>query len=487
MRSRLPGENVNPAILSKLSKLRGVSLERVTHLRAKATSTRPVGEPWISAALQELDVTHEELRVVEEELHAQSEALATAYRALEHERSRYRSLFDGAPVAYLVTDCSGIVTEANGLACKLLNIELSFILGKPIAVFVAAEDRRMMREVLGVMVSTAEITTCELRLWPRQATESANVAVTIRRSPCRGPGAATLRWILQSIRPSRDDLVAVHEIAQATKSLTSLKAMSARARSIQSWLQPILRELTKEREQRLVAEDVLARRHEQLAYVANELRHPINAACGWLELLVNEDSSAESHERVAEVLSRNLKAIARIVNDLADQASLVQKPVLLDCCETEVRALLERVCDDALGLAHAKRLSFSCEIEVGNETVFCDRHRIQQALNNVVGNAIKFTPPGGNVLLKAALRAGWLECDVRDSGRGIAAEHFQRIFEPYVQIDARGATPGLGLGLHIARKLLELHGGTLAVESKGLGFGATFRIRVPQEGPCSES
>jgi PAS domain S-box-containing protein len=475
---------VNPLVLSKLSEIRSLSLERVSGLRATAAAaTKPLEPHWMSHALQELDVAHEELRVVEEELHAQSEELTAAYGALEYERRRYRSLFEGAPVPYLVTDCSGIVLEANRFACKLLNIEASFIVGKPITIYVAGDDRRLMREVLGVVVSSAEVTSFDIRLWPRRASTPTNVSVTVRRTAGQGTELQSLRWILQPMRPAQ------HGIAPSATPRDTSEAADDLALELAgntpAWRQSLERELADERMRRATAELALTRRNEQLAYVAHELRNPINAASGWLELLASTDDAA-ARERAIQVLSRNLKSIAHMVNELVDQTRVVRELVLLDWYDTDFRALIDRVCQDALGLAHSKRLSFNCEIDPRIGVVRCDAQRIQQALSNIVSNAIKFTPPGGSVLLTASLRGAELECEVRDSGPGIASEHLQTIFEPYMRIDATGASTGLGLGLHIARKLVELHGGSIAAESKGIGHGATFRIRVPVNGLRSE-
>jgi signal transduction histidine kinase len=108
-----------------------------------------------------------------------------------------------------------------------------------------------------------------------------------------------------------------------------------------------------------------------------------------------------------------------------------------------------------------------------------DPKRIEQVLNNVLGNAIKFTPAGGVITLHAMRNEAELEISVHDSGRGIGPEHLSQIFEPFIRLNAGGSGNGLGLGLHIARKLVELHGGTIAAESDGPDLGTTFRIKLP--------
>jgi signal transduction histidine kinase len=243
-------------------------------------------------------------------------------------------------------------------------------------------------------------------------------------------------------------------------------------------------ELVRERLKRADVERELNHRNEQLAFVAHELRNPLNTAAGWLEVLNQEDTGLASRQHVVGVLTRNVKTLARMVEELVDQTRVVQDLVVLECEAADFRALLERVCDDARGLAHAKRLKFTCEIDEGISVLRCDAFRIQQALSNVLGNAIKFvTGPGGAVQLTATLQGDMLECTVRDTGPGISREHLDTIFEPFIRVDAHGASSGLGLGLSISRKLIELHDGSITAESEGLGHGAAFRIRLPLAGP----
>jgi signal transduction histidine kinase len=148
-----------------------------------------------------------------------------------------------------------------------------------------------------------------------------------------------------------------------------------------------------------------------------------------------------------------------------------------------MRTLLERVCDDARGQAQVKHQRFSCELPPDLGIVRCDPFRVQQAVGNVIGNALKFTPTEGAVQLTARVLDDVVEILVRDTGPGIAQEHLKSIFEPFIRLQAHSATAGLGLGLNIARKLIELHGGSIRAESEGPGSGATFHIRLPVGGP----
>jgi PAS domain S-box-containing protein len=194
---------MNLLLLSKLAELRSVSLERATNLRERASSQDQAQQRWLSVALQELEVAHEELRVIEEELHTQSEELTSAYGALELERRRYRDLFEGAPEPYIVTDPSGVVLEANHLACALLNIDSAFVIGKPLALYVWGEDRQLMRDVLDLLIATDEVSSFELHMRPRGAAAPVGATASVRRAQDEGGNPAGLRWILHAHHPAR--------------------------------------------------------------------------------------------------------------------------------------------------------------------------------------------------------------------------------------------------------------------------------------------
>jgi PAS domain S-box-containing protein len=466
---------MNPQLLSKLTEIRNVSLERATTLRARATAREESEQRWMLSALQELDVAHEELRVIEDELHGRSEEMTEAIGAVESERRRYHEIFECAPEPYIVTDSSGIVLEANLLARQLLNIDSRWVIGKPLALYVAGEDRRLLRDVQDILNASGELSSFELHLQPRGAAEPIKTSASVKRTGGERGKGASLLWILQErwnsgamkskfpfqIQDRQGQPAALEQLESAL--MTAVSAWNG-------------------------AERELERRNEQLAFVAHELRSPLNTTSGWLEILNQEDSGVASRQHVLGVLSRNVQTLARMVEELVDQTRVTQGLIVLKCEELDFRALLERVCDDARGMAHAKRLKFTSEIDGAIQSARCDAYRVQQALTNVLGNAIKFSSgSGGLVQFTAAVDGDTIECRVRDSGPGIAPEHLDSIFQPFIRVNPHGATSGLGLGLHIARRLIELHDGSIHAESSGLGAGALFRIRLPLAGPAKRT
>ncbi|HKU44435.1 MAG TPA: PAS domain-containing sensor histidine kinase [Polyangiales bacterium] len=446
-------------LLSKLAEIRELSLSRATSLRTHANPRTQADSLWMSLALQELDVAHEELRVVEEELHSQAEALNTAYSTLEVERQRYRELFESAPAAYLVTDADGVVVEANRCASQLLGIPGRFLVGKPLATFIGEEDRGWIRNLLALLTSSGQPSTFDLHVRPRK---SANAVWTRASVQCaREAGAATMRWILHEAR----------ERPVRGQERTASPTDAAR--------EQLERELAVERESREGAERALQRGNDVLAFVAHELRNPLSTTAGWLEILRREDIAVPSREHVLGVLTRNVNTLSRLVEELVDQTRIVQDEIKLECEPTDLRSLLERVCEDARGVAQTKHQRFDSELEGALGSMQADPFRLQQALNNILANALKFTPERGVVQFRAHVIGNELQCAIRDGGPGIAKEHLRTIFEPFVRVNARGEHAGLGLGLNIARRLIELHGGSVRAESDGLGYGATFYVRLP--------
>jgi signal transduction histidine kinase len=343
----------------------------------------------------------------------------------------------------------------------LLNTDSRFVVGKPLALYVGSNDRQRMRRALHTVASSAEVSTFELRVHPQRSAESVWTEAGVRRVSSIDGSSAALCWSL-------------HEPQQ--RSSHASEQIDARAEQIE-------RELSEERRCRIDAEHALARHQDVLAFVVHELRNPLTATAGWLQILNEEDHAGAPRPKVFEVLTRNVKTLARMVDELVDQTRVVQDQITLECEPTDLCPLLERICDDMRGVALAKQQSLSCELASDLVPIHCDAFRIQEALANLVGNAFKFTPAEGSVQLSARRLDDLIEICVHDNGPGLAPEQLTRIFEPFIRINARGSSTGLGLGLSIARRLIELHSGTIRAESEGMGRGATFRVCLPVAGP----
>jgi signal transduction histidine kinase/ActR/RegA family two-component response regulator len=238
-----------------------------------------------------------------------------------------------------------------------------------------------------------------------------------------------------------------------------------------------------EREQvaRTQAETADRLKEEFLATVSHELRTPLSAILGWASMLNFSKLDTETTSNALSVIERNAKAQAKIVGDILDVSSIVKGKLRIDARPVEFAKIVQSALDTLRLAADAKAISLSVSLDPEAGTVAADPDRLQQIVWNLVANAIKFTPMGGRVAVQLARADSHLELTVSDNGSGISREFLPHVFERFRQADSSTTRKhgGLGLGLAIVRHLVELHGGTVSVESPGTGQGAKFTVRLP--------
>jgi PAS domain S-box-containing protein len=221
---------------------------------------------------------------------------------------------------------------------------------------------------------------------------------------------------------------------------------------------------------------------EFLATLSHELRTPLNAIVGWTKLLQSGALDPETAKRAVSTIDRNAKAQTQLIEDILDVSRIVAGKVNLKVAPLDLAAVAEAALDSVRHAAEAKGITLHAP-PPGTTVpgVRGDADRLQQVVWNLLSNAIKFTPRGGNVWLRLGQLDGSADVEVRDDGQGIRQEFLPHVFERFRQSDSSSTRPhgGLGLGLAIARHLVELHGGTVEVSSDGEGCGATFRVRLP--------
>jgi len=219
-----------------------------------------------------------------------------------------------------------------------------------------------------------------------------------------------------------------------------------------------------------------------IATVSHELRTPLNAISGWAHLL--GDGQAPTPERLRhglDVIQRNALAQTQIVDDLLDVSRMVSGKLSLDLATVNLHDLVVDVLSSVdVGLT-AKGLRLRRVLDPAAAVVLGDATRLRQVIANLLNNAMKFTPKGGSITVILRRIDSELELGVQDSGQGITPEFLPLVFDVFRQADSglNRRSQGLGLGLAIARKLVELHGGRITAESEGAGKGALFRIRIP--------
>jgi PAS domain S-box-containing protein len=244
----------------------------------------------------------------------------------------------------------------------------------------------------------------------------------------------------------------------------------------------IARDITEQRRLRSVVEEASRLKDEFLAVLSHELRTPLNTVLGYARMLRREDRrmSADLRERALDALERNADTLTRMVNDVLDTSRIVtgKLRLSLDACPVDVViADGVRTIEPA---AEAKQISLTASVEPGL-TVLCDRDRMQQVIWNVLSNAIKFTPSGGAVSVRAMRQGSEIAISISDTGIGISPEHLPFVFHRFWQAHTGASREfgGLGLGLALARHIVELHGGSISAESSGAGEGTVFTIALP--------
>jgi signal transduction histidine kinase len=219
---------------------------------------------------------------------------------------------------------------------------------------------------------------------------------------------------------------------------------------------------------------------EFLATVSHELRTPLTSILGWARLLYGGRLDAEEQAQAIESIARNARAQAQLIDDLLDVSRIITGKVRLDVQPVDFIAVLDSALDVVLPAARAKGLAVVRELDDAAYPISGDPSRLQQVLWNLLSNAVKFTPSGGHITVRARRRGAGVEVAVQDDGIGIDPELLPFVFDRFRQGNSLISTRrGLGLGLAIARHLVELHGGTMAAESAGPGAGATFTVVLP--------
>lgn len=225
---------------------------------------------------------------------------------------------------------------------------------------------------------------------------------------------------------------------------------------------------------------------EFLATLSHELRTPLNAVLGWARILRSTTVPPATQARALESIERNARQQTALIEDLLEVSRIVSGKLRLDVRPCDLAGIIDAAIDVVQPAALAKDIRLTADLQRPAPTSG-DPDRLQQVIWNVVSNAVKFTPQGGRVHVSLTKDVGY-RIVVSDTGIGIDADFLPHIFQRFRQGDPSPTREygGLGLGLAIVRQLVELHGGTVAVESAGAGQGATFTIHLPSEAPMQD-
>jgi PAS domain S-box-containing protein len=250
-----------------------------------------------------------------------------------------------------------------------------------------------------------------------------------------------------------------------------------------------VRLLERESNARASAEESNRLKDEFLATVSHELRTPLTAILGWSRMLESGSLAKDMTDRAIETISRNARSQAQIIDDILDVSRIITGKLYLELHPVEIAPVLEAAINVVRPTAEAKGIQIEVEFEPEPAAVPGDMNRLQQVFWNLLANAVKFTPTGGKIFVRLRHLNSDVEITVADTGQGISPDFLPYVFDRFRQADSTSTRQhgGLGLGLAIARHLVDIHGGSVSVSSDGDGQGAVFTVKLPLVGCIPET
>ena len=218
-----------------------------------------------------------------------------------------------------------------------------------------------------------------------------------------------------------------------------------------------------------------------LATLSHEMRTPLNAIVGWLSILRREDAETRHFQEGLKVIERNTAAQVQLIDDLLDISRIVSGKLRVDIQPCELAEVINAGVNVTRTAAEARGITLDVRLDPSVSGALCDNVRIQQVVWNLVSNAVKFTPKGGQVHVTLSREGSSFQIQVSDTGQGISSDLLPHVFDRFRQADSsmRRRFAGLGLGLSIVKYIVEAHGGTVEAASPGEGKGSTFTVRLP--------
>ncbi|HWE24734.1 MAG TPA: PAS domain-containing protein [Myxococcales bacterium] len=360
-------------------------------------------------------------------------------RELDKARAYAESLIKNAPDPVFVSDLRGKILQANDAVFELLGFRPDEVIEQSLSRIISAEETREFIAALREVVERG--VTRNVRLNPRSVSGEV-IPTTLNASALRdGDGTAI-------------------------GAIGILRDMRAYER--------VVRDLEESR--RELSEADRAKDHF-LAMVSHELRTPLTAMLGWARLLRVGFRDPTRAARGLEVIERNTKLLAQLIDDLLDVSRIVTGKLRIERRQVDPVAVVEAAIDAVQGVADAKEISLEAFLDPDAGPLLADPDRLQQVVWNLLSNAIKFSPSRGQVGIRLERADSLARITVSDHGMGIKPELLPQIFDRFRQ--GERSTGGLGLGLAIVRHIVELHGGTVRAQSTGESQGATFTVELP--------
>ena len=362
-------------------------------------------------------------------------------RELRESEERFKLLVENVgDYAIFMLDQSGTIVSWNVGAARIKGYTADEVIGRNFAIFYPPEDLHKPPAELNEAIARGRLEDEGWRVRKNGERFWANVVITALF----------------------DDRGRLRGFAKVTRDLTE-------------------RRLKEEAERRAALLAEASRlKDDFLAMVSHELRTPLNVVLGQAAML-QKDLPPEQTRRGWAALDRNLALLTQIIDDLLDLSRITTGKFTLERNPVDMRALIEHAVEELMPAADAKQLQVRRRIDAAQAVVLGDPGRLRQIVNNLLSNALKFTPAGGWIDVECGTAGRSVLVRVSDSGVGIDPEFLGSVFDRFSQGDTsiRREHSGLGLGLAIVRELVARHGGTITAASAGKGKGSTFELRLP--------
>jgi PAS domain S-box-containing protein len=351
--------------------------------------------------------------------------------------------------AIVAKDLNGVVRSWNGGAERVFGYTAEEMIGQPILKLLPEDRLEEEAHILSRIRRGERVDHFETI---RRRKDGTLIDVSVTISPIRGPSGT---------------VVGASKIARDVTQIKTI--MREREYLLQS-----------EQAARREAERVNRMKDEFLATLSHELRTPMNAILGWTQLLRIHSTPMDLRDGL-ETIERNARTQIHLIDDLLDVSRIISGKMRLDVQQVDLPGVVTDAISAVQPAADAKGVVLRNVIDSLAGPVNGDANRLQQVVWNLLSNAIKFTPRGGQVQIYLRRINSHVEIEVSDTGQGIEPKFLTQLFARFSQADATTTRRhgGLGLGLAIVRHLVELHGGTVAASSPGLGQGSRFAVRLP--------
>jgi PAS domain S-box-containing protein len=370
-------------------------------------------------------------------------------RALRQTDDLLSAIVDASPVGIVTLNRGGRVMTWNPAAEKIYGWPARAVIDHPLPLL-PKDDQAYFAECFNQVLDNNTVANLECRHLKRSGTP---IDISL------------------SLAPLHDSDDHIYGVVMTAVDITLHKQIEIQRQTL----------LQQERHARTAAETANRVKDEFLAVLSHELRTPLNAILGWIKLIQRGGLKPAIQQRAFDTIERNAIAQTQLIDDLLDISRIIRGQVNLTLQSVDIAALLRTTVDTLGPAAAAKSIQVNLDLDPEVGQILGDTNRLQQVFWNLLSNGIKFTPAHGSVNIRGTVQQNQMVIQVQDSGIGIDADFLPYLFEYFRQADSSTTRSqgGLGLGLAITRRLIELHGGTIQVESLGLNQGAVFTVRLP--------